>query len=368
MTRAAGPPTDHADDGFTLIELLIVIVILGVLAAVVVFAVGGITDRGDDAAVAADAKTVIHAMEAYRAINETYPTEAGLVSAGLLHDQSDIHDISLGVGGSSYTLVPAGSGGGGGGGGGNGGISAQTIGSFAATVYNQGGSPIVAVFSHRNLSASLTSISGSFPGEIIWFNDPALDSAAEITSVLGTVADDGVFADATDSGWDAGSAADAMGNPVGADGWSYAGDVGGLLEFGPTGVTASPSNYLLKTVQTFGDGNALNAQVAFFPADSNDVLAFEDLVDAGQSIPGVTLHLMPLPTLDPAPFPSTVVATSEIPDLVDNSDFSLLNPSLVAGLAPSTAGFDWQAGDLASWVAAQVHVGPGGLYVTGVLI
>ena len=34
------------DEGFTLIELLIVIVILGILATVVVFAVGGITDRG----------------------------------------------------------------------------------------------------------------------------------------------------------------------------------------------------------------------------------------------------------------------------------------------------------------------------------
>ena len=34
------------ESGFTLIELLIVIVILGVLAAIVVFSVQGITDRG----------------------------------------------------------------------------------------------------------------------------------------------------------------------------------------------------------------------------------------------------------------------------------------------------------------------------------
>jgi prepilin-type N-terminal cleavage/methylation domain-containing protein len=38
------------DEGFTLIELLIVIVILGILAAVVVFAVNGITDRGEKSA------------------------------------------------------------------------------------------------------------------------------------------------------------------------------------------------------------------------------------------------------------------------------------------------------------------------------
>ena len=60
--------------GFTLIELLIVIVILGILAAIVVFAVGGITDRGKKSACKADKKTVEVAMEAYFAKNGSYPT------------------------------------------------------------------------------------------------------------------------------------------------------------------------------------------------------------------------------------------------------------------------------------------------------
>ena len=38
----------NQDKGFTLVELLIVIVILGILATVTVFAVRGITDRGQD--------------------------------------------------------------------------------------------------------------------------------------------------------------------------------------------------------------------------------------------------------------------------------------------------------------------------------
>jgi len=61
--------------GFTLIELLIVIVILGILAGVVVFSVGGITDRGNVAACKTDLSTVTVAVEAYRAksTNGAYP-------------------------------------------------------------------------------------------------------------------------------------------------------------------------------------------------------------------------------------------------------------------------------------------------------
>jgi prepilin-type N-terminal cleavage/methylation domain-containing protein len=55
------------EDGFTLIELLIVIVILGVLAGIVVFAVGGINDSSKLSACKADVKTVETASEAYYA-------------------------------------------------------------------------------------------------------------------------------------------------------------------------------------------------------------------------------------------------------------------------------------------------------------
>ena len=57
------------ESGFTLIELLIVIVILGILAGVVIFSVGGITDTGEVAACKTDLKTVAVAVEAYKAKN-----------------------------------------------------------------------------------------------------------------------------------------------------------------------------------------------------------------------------------------------------------------------------------------------------------
>ena len=53
------------DKGFTLVELLIVIVILGILATITVFAVRGITDKGTTSACAADKNTLAVAAETY---------------------------------------------------------------------------------------------------------------------------------------------------------------------------------------------------------------------------------------------------------------------------------------------------------------
>ena len=64
------------DDGFTLIELLIVIVILGILAGIVVFAIG--TTRGDATASSCktDYKSIELGAEAYYTKTGNYPALA----------------------------------------------------------------------------------------------------------------------------------------------------------------------------------------------------------------------------------------------------------------------------------------------------
>lgn len=65
------------DKGFTLVELLIVIVILGILATVTVFAVRGITTRGEQSACDAEKKTLETAIETWYAESSTTKTDGG---------------------------------------------------------------------------------------------------------------------------------------------------------------------------------------------------------------------------------------------------------------------------------------------------
>jgi prepilin-type N-terminal cleavage/methylation domain-containing protein len=68
--------SDEASEyGFTLIELLIVIIVLGILAAIVVFSLTGVTGESKQAACTSDAKSVEIAADAYAAANNnTWPT------------------------------------------------------------------------------------------------------------------------------------------------------------------------------------------------------------------------------------------------------------------------------------------------------
>ena len=82
-----------SERGFTLIELLVVIIILGVLAAVVVFAVRGVGDKGKSSATTIDARTIRTAQEAYCAKNGRYADGATLKAEGFLSDLPQYHEV-----------------------------------------------------------------------------------------------------------------------------------------------------------------------------------------------------------------------------------------------------------------------------------
>lgn len=93
--------------GFTLIELLVVIVILGILAAVVVFAVNGITDKGKSNACKTELRTVKTAVEAYNAQEGTYPPALSNLTTNKAFLESTPTYVTVGAGGAVTTVSGA---------------------------------------------------------------------------------------------------------------------------------------------------------------------------------------------------------------------------------------------------------------------
>lgn len=86
--------------GFTLIELLVVIAILGILAAVVVFSVSGVGNKGDQSACKVDERTMRTAEAAFFSSVREDRGKGGFgeekqLFPDFLSEESTLHDIAV---------------------------------------------------------------------------------------------------------------------------------------------------------------------------------------------------------------------------------------------------------------------------------
>lgn len=72
----------NKQSGFTIVELLIVIVVIGILAAITIAAYNGAQQRGRDAQRKSDVATIAKALELYYADNGSYPSTICTLGVG----------------------------------------------------------------------------------------------------------------------------------------------------------------------------------------------------------------------------------------------------------------------------------------------
>ncbi|HJT93707.1 MAG TPA: type II secretion system protein [Mycobacterium sp.] len=96
----------NPEAGFTLIELLVVIAILGILSAVVVFSVSGLTDHGEESACRIDKRTLQTAEEANFAQFNVYADEPTLVANGFLSGESEFYTVTVPGATKPYDIAP----------------------------------------------------------------------------------------------------------------------------------------------------------------------------------------------------------------------------------------------------------------------
>lgn len=97
---------NRKQDGFTIVELLIVIVIIGILAAITIIAYNGIQTRGRKAAVIAELTNARKQLANDKVIDDRYPASASVAASGngLMFSQGTTLQYSVDSNGQYYCL------------------------------------------------------------------------------------------------------------------------------------------------------------------------------------------------------------------------------------------------------------------------
>lgn len=76
----------RSEKGFTIVELLIVIVVIGILAAITIVSFNGVTSKANTASAQSSAEAVIKKAEAYNAEKGRYPITTAEMTGGAQTD------------------------------------------------------------------------------------------------------------------------------------------------------------------------------------------------------------------------------------------------------------------------------------------